>query len=82
MVYIYIKEEYVFVDQLDSFECQTKLFFLTKLKRFMSPLQRPNVFVSHRILFSGVKLSSPNHMKINVSMVFFKQQEPLDLLQI
>ena len=48
----------------------------------MSPLQRPNVFVSHRILFSGVKLSSPNHMKINVSMVFFIQQEPLDLLQI
>ena len=62
--------------------CNVKLnfFFKINLKRFMSPLQRPNVFVSHRILFSGVKLSSPNHMKINVLMVFFIQQEPLDLL--
>lgn len=36
MVYIYIKEEDVFVDQLDSFECQTKLFF-NKFKEIYVP---------------------------------------------
>lgn len=37
MVYIYIKEEDVFVDQLDSFECQTKLFFFNKFKEIYVP---------------------------------------------